>query len=264
MRKPLICAIAASAVLSVSGAVPAYAAVSTVNIPGGRLIQISGSSSGLDCSQQLQKLLGSLSFNGSDCLSGIAGLPDGLVPGVQQPGICQPETGWPEIQQPEQQPGSQQPEQQKPENQETENQKPENQKPENQKPEEGTDQSAFAKEILNLVNAERSKAGLSPVTLHNSASKAAQVRAQEIQTSFSHTRPGGGSAASALNEAGVSYHGFGENIAYGQNSAEEVMREWMNSPGHRANILNGNFTSLGVGHTENAAGVDYWVQLFLY
>ena len=228
VRKSSICVIAASAVLAVSGAMPAHAAVTALNIPGGRVIQISGSGSSTDCSQELQKLLGRLTINGNDCV--IEGIPGSFWPGVQQPDIQQPDI----------------------------------QQPDTQKPDTGSDQSAFAKEIVSLVNAERAKAGLSPVTLHSQASKAAQVRAQEIRTSFSHTRPGGGNAGTALDQAGVSYRGFGENIAYGQNSAEEVMREWMNSPGHRANILNADFTSLGVGHAENAAGVDYWVQLFLY
>ena len=56
---------------------------------------------------------------------------------------------------------------------------------------------------------------------------------------------------------------FGENIAYGQRSPEEVMRVWMNSSGHRANILNGSFNAIGVGHYQDSAGTDYWCQLFL-
>ena len=68
----------------------------------------------------------------------------------------------------------------------------------------------------------------------------------------------------ALKEAGVSYRGAGENIAWGQKSPEEVMKGWMNSAGHRANILNERFTAIGVGYHQNNKGVNYWSQLFIY
>ncbi len=63
---------------------------------------------------------------------------------------------------------------------------------------------------------------------------------------------------------GVSYRGAGENIAWGQKTPEQVMNGWMNSAGHRANILNEKFTSIGVGYHQNANGVNYWSQLFTY
>ncbi|MCC8083808.1 MAG: CAP domain-containing protein, partial [Clostridium sp.] len=91
----------------------------------------------------------------------------------------------------------------------------------------------------------------------------AQTRAREIEKSFSHTRPDGSSFNTALTEAGVSFRGAGENIAYGQTTPQQVMEGWMNSSGHRANILNANYTSIGVGHYKNGAGVDYWAQLFI-
>lgn len=121
--------------------------------------------------------------------------------------------------------------------------------------------SAIA-EVVSLVNAERAKAGLAPLTLNSEISKAAETRAGEIQTSFSHTRPGGKSFSTVLTEAGISYRASGENIAYGQSTASKVMSDWMNSSGHRANILNSSFTQIGVGHVKNASGTDYWVQLF--
>lgn len=115
--------------------------------------------------------------------------------------------------------------------------------------------------IAELVNEERAKAGLNPVTLDVTASSAAQVRAKEIVSSFSHTRPNGSSFSTALKEQGVSYRAAGENIAYGQRTPEQVMEGWMNSPGHRANILNQSFTHIGIGyHQEN--GINYWTQLF--
>lgn len=115
--------------------------------------------------------------------------------------------------------------------------------------------------IVELVNEERAKAGLNPVTLDMAAATAAQVRAQEIVSSFSHTRPNGSSFATALKEQGVSYRTAGENIAWGQRSPEAVMEGWMNSSGHRANILKESFTHIGVGYYQEN-GVNYWTQLF--
>ncbi len=123
---------------------------------------------------------------------------------------------------------------------------------------------AYVKRIVELVNQERAKAGLNALTLNMNVTKAAQVRAVECQTLFSHTRPNGTSFATALKEAGVSYRGAGENIAWGQKTPEQVMQGWMNSAGHRANILNARYTSIGVGHHRNASGVNYWTQLFTY
>jgi uncharacterized protein YkwD len=124
--------------------------------------------------------------------------------------------------------------------------------------------SSYAKQVVNLVNKERAKAGLSALTIDSKVEKAALVRAKEIQSSFSHTRPNGSMFASALKEAGVSYNGAGENIAWGQKTPEEVVTAWMNSPGHRANILNKNFKYIGVGNLQNSSGAQYWVQLFTY
>ncbi|MDO4304039.1 MAG: CAP domain-containing protein, partial [Bacillota bacterium] len=115
--------------------------------------------------------------------------------------------------------------------------------------------------IVELVNEERAKAGLNPVTLDMAAATAAKVRAQEIVSSFSHTRPNGSSFATALKEQGVSYRTAGENIAWGQRSPEAVMEGWMNSSGHRANILKESFTHIGVGYYQEN-GVNYWTQLF--
>ena len=125
-----------------------------------------------------------------------------------------------------------------------------------------TDEHAFIKEVVDLVNAERAKEGLAPLTIDLKVQAAAMVRAKECEQRFSHTRPNGSSFATALKEQGVSYRSSGENIAWGQRSPEEVMKAWMNSSGHRANIMNPNFTTIGVGYYENANGTDYWCQLF--
>ena len=137
------------------------------------------------------------------------------------------------------------------------------------KPEETPDQdnnvsqSSFATEVTRLVNAERAKNGLGAVTVNAKVQQAAQVRAGEQAQSFSHTRPNGASCFTALTEAGATYRGAGENIAYGQSTPAAVMNAWMNSEGHRANILNASFTNIGVGYTV-INGTPYWAQMFTY
>lgn len=125
----------------------------------------------------------------------------------------------------------------------------------------GTEDSVTA-EVVRLVNEERVKAGVAPLTAESKAGAAAAVRAKELETSFSHTRPNGSGFESALKEQGAAYTSAGENIAWGQKSAQEVVTAWMNSAGHRANILNPNFTQIGVGHYQSGAGTQYWTQLF--
>lgn len=125
-----------------------------------------------------------------------------------------------------------------------------------------TEVLSFAQQVVKLVNEERSKAGLSALSYDSKVEAAANVRAKETELSFSHSRPDGTSFSTALKEQNISFRMSGENIAYGQISAEDVMKGWMNSPGHRANILNGNYTSIGVGYYKAANGRNYWTQLF--
>lgn len=124
-------------------------------------------------------------------------------------------------------------------------------------------ESQFVAEVVRLVNVERAKAGLNPVTADTKIAAAALVRSKEQVQSFSHTRPNGSSCFTVLAEQGVSYNGAGENIAMGQKTPAAVMQAWMNSEGHRANILNKNFTKIGVGYYVNG-GTAYWTQLFTY
>ena len=149
-------------------------------------------------------------------------------------------------------------------------QQPDNNRPEEtpdngagQTPEQdnGTSQGDFTSQVVALVNAERAKQGLSALKVDAKVQQAALVRAQESAQSFSHTRPNGSSFSTALTEAGVSFRRSGENIAYGQSTPQQVMNAWMNSSGHRANILNENFTTIGVGYTV-INGTAYWAQLF--
>lgn len=123
---------------------------------------------------------------------------------------------------------------------------------------------SYAEQIVKLVNDKRTKAGLQALELDTEIASAALVRAKEITTSFSHTRPDGRKFSTVLTDNGIRFNGAGENIAWGQKSPEQVMDAWMNSEGHRANILNARFTKIGVGHYQDAAGRNYWVQLFTH
>lgn len=123
--------------------------------------------------------------------------------------------------------------------------------------------SSFATQVLQLVNKERAKEGLSALTTNNTLTSAANERAKEIVQSFSHTRPNGSTAFTVLKEFGISYKAAGENIAYGQKTPQEVVTGWMNSPGHRANIMNANFGKVGIGVYKASNGTIYWTQLFM-
>lgn len=116
----------------------------------------------------------------------------------------------------------------------------------------------WEQEILRLVNEERVKNGLNPLEYYTAGQSVADLRASEIKGTFSHTRPNGESCFTALDEAGINYRTAGENIAYGYQSPAAVMQGWMNSDGHRANILNANFTHIIVG-----VNGTHWVQLFI-
>lgn len=112
--------------------------------------------------------------------------------------------------------------------------------------------------VLALVNAERAKAGCDPVAGNAALDRAAEDYAALMArtSTFSHTGPDGSSFSDRVRAAGYDDPG-GENIAQGQTSADEVMDDWMNSPGHRRNILDCSFRTLGVGEAQ-----DYWVQEF--
>ena len=125
----------------------------------------------------------------------------------------------------------------------------------------GIQSSSAASEVVRLTNSARSQNGYAALVEDGALSEAAAVRAREIARSFSHTRPSGASFSSSLSESGVSYLRAGENIASGQKSASEVMNAWMNSPGHRANILNSSYSRIGSA-SVNIDGTLYWVQLF--
>ena len=122
-----------------------------------------------------------------------------------------------------------------------------------------------AEMILKLVNQERSKAGVPALTLSDKLTDIANTKAKDMadKNYFSHESPTYGSPFDMLNHFGVSFSYAGENIAAGQKSAQEVMQSWMNSSGHKANILNKNYTQLGVGYYEGGQYGTEWVQLFI-
>ena len=120
---------------------------------------------------------------------------------------------------------------------------------------------AQAVQVLNLVNMERAKVSARPLRLSNDLMGAASVRAEEITRYFSHTRPDGSSCFTLVRDRN---HTMGENIAAGSATPEAVVDQWMNSPGHRANMLNKSFKELGVGHMYKQGSTygHYWVQMF--
>ena len=122
-----------------------------------------------------------------------------------------------------------------------------------------------AEAVLQLVNQERKKAGVQPLTLSEKITSIANTKAKDMadKNYFSHQSPTYGSPFDMLKQFGVSYSYAGENIAAGQKTAEEVMNSWMNSSGHRQNILNKNYTQLGVGFYRGGQYGTEWVQLFI-
>ena len=121
----------------------------------------------------------------------------------------------------------------------------------------GVQKEDMAWEVLDIVNRERAANGLSPLTMDKGLMQTAQLRATEISDVYSHTRPDGTSCGTAFPSG---QNAMGENIAMGQRTPEEVVNGWMNSEGHRANILNNTFTQIGVGYVENG---HYWTQMFV-
>ena len=123
----------------------------------------------------------------------------------------------------------------------------------------------FRQEVLNLVNVERAKYGLTPLVMGDAnLTAAAQKRAEEIATVNSHTRPDGSKCFTVLKEYGVTAAPTGENAAWGSVSPQEVVDAWMQSEGHRANILNPEARAMGVGYYYNSSSTwgHQWIQIF--
>ena len=119
----------------------------------------------------------------------------------------------------------------------------------------------FEAEVVRLVNIERKKAGLSELKHNWELSRVARYKSDDMRDKgyFSHTSPTYGSPFQMMKSFGISYRTAGENIAKGQTTPAAVVKGWMNSPGHRANILNSSFTEIGVGYASG----NYWTQMFI-
>lgn len=123
----------------------------------------------------------------------------------------------------------------------------------------------FEQEVIRLVNVERQKAGLNALKTNLELSNVARIKSNDMKDKgyFSHTSPTYGSPFDMMKSFGIRYSYAGENIAMGQRTPEEVMKGWMNSEGHRNNILNPNFTEIGVGYAVDKNGRTYWTQMFI-
>lgn len=121
---------------------------------------------------------------------------------------------------------------------------------------------SYEKEVVRLVNEIRAQNGLRALTYNWELSRVARYKSQDMKDNkyFSHTSPVYGSPFQMMKSFGITYRTAGENIARGQRSPQAVVNAWMNSSGHRANILNASFTEIGVGYV--AAG-NYWTQMFI-
>lgn len=122
--------------------------------------------------------------------------------------------------------------------------------------------SAYEKEVVTLVNKARSENGLSPLAYDWELSRVARYKSQDMHDKnyFSHTSPTYGSPFQMMKSFGIRYRSAGENIAKGQRTPEQVVNAWMNSSGHRANILNSSYTHIGVGYVKDG---NYWTQMFV-
>lgn len=121
---------------------------------------------------------------------------------------------------------------------------------------------AYEQEVIRLVNVERAKAGLKALTEDWELSRVARYKSQDMHDLryFSHTSPTYGSPFDMMKAFGIRYRTAGENIAMGYRTPAAVVQGWMNSPGHRANILNASYTKIGVGYVASG---NYWTQLFI-
>lgn len=120
----------------------------------------------------------------------------------------------------------------------------------------------YEKQVTDLVNKERTKRGLNPLTYDWELSRVARYKSQDMKDNnyFSHTSPTYGTPFQMMKSFGITYKTAGENIARGYNIPESVVNGWMNSSGHRANILNSTYTRIGVGYVKDG---NYWTQMFV-
>ncbi|HHV51335.1 MAG TPA: SafA/ExsA family spore coat assembly protein [Clostridiales bacterium] len=123
----------------------------------------------------------------------------------------------------------------------------------------------FEEEVIRLINKERTSRGLPALTTDWQLSRVARYKSQDMidKNYFAHQSPTYGSPFDMMEAFGLRFSAAAENIAYGQRTAAEVVNAWMNSPGHRANILSKSYTHTGVGAAKKANGTLYWTQMFM-
>lgn len=128
-----------------------------------------------------------------------------------------------------------------------------------------TDITAIEMKVVELVNRERVARGLQPYANNWQLERVARYKAADMlgKNYFSHISPTYGSPFNMMENFGIYFSSAGENIAMGQRTPEEVVNGWMNSPGHRANILSTSYTQIGVGFARNSNGSNYWCQMFI-
>ena len=129
-------------------------------------------------------------------------------------------------------------------------------------PQEDASILAFENEVIRLVNDQRAKHGLKALSANWELSRVARYKSQDMVDNryFSHTSPTYGTPFQMIRAFGLTYRTAGENIAYGQRTPQAVVSAWMNSSGHRANILNASYTQIGVGYVSSG---HYWTQMFI-
>jgi uncharacterized YkwD family protein/spore coat assembly protein SafA len=127
------------------------------------------------------------------------------------------------------------------------------------------DIKAIEAEAIRLTNAQRSKYGLPALKSNWELSRVARYKSADMRDNryFSHTSPVYGGPFQMISAFGIWYSAAGENIAKGRLSASAVVQGWMNSPGHRANILSNNYTQIGIGLATDSTGTNYWTQMFI-
>ncbi len=125
--------------------------------------------------------------------------------------------------------------------------------------------ASYEQQVFELVNKERAARGLQQLSYNSEVARVARFKSQDMINKgyFSHTSPTYGSPFKMMESFGIRFSNGGENIAYGQRTAQEVMNSWMNSAGHKANILSAAYTQIGVGVAKASNGTLYWTQLFI-
>lgn len=124
---------------------------------------------------------------------------------------------------------------------------------------------SFEEQVVTLTNKERAKQGLKPLTMNWELQRVARIKSEDMRDKnyFDHNSPTYGSPFDMMKNFGIKYTSAGENIAAGQQTPEAVVKAWMESPGHRANILNSSYNQIGVGYAKGGSYGIYWTQQFI-